>query len=188
MSRRRKRGEDLSYAEWHRDVLPRLYGRVGHRQDMADRDWTEFCHWCKKPLLLVEEVLDNGQDILDKATTVTRHLAVNSGVDALLLAVRVERPEHIQAEIDLLWMRLLELYRAYAPTEFGMRRLYPEFEREVIRMKPEEWAERLLVVHRAHHLTCPEARQQFPVHTERLRAAQQRHDLLPMPTLFDDLA
>lgn len=178
MASRRKYGEDLTYDEWHRVALPELYGRIGHRQDQANRDHTEFCHHCKQPLAVIEQVLDVGQDINDKATTVTRNLAAGADVFAVLLAVRIERPPEIQAEIDGLWQRLLEIYRAYLPVSFKAKQLWPVRTR-LHDFTPGEWAEQILILHRNHHLDCAKAHTngELPVHVRRLWVAKSRSGL-----------
>ena len=103
MSQHRRYGEDYAYSEAHRKELPLLYSRIGHRLDLCDRDWTEFCHWCKEPLGIYELVRDVGQDLNDKATTVTRRLAKLATRPAFLAAWRVERPaEDALREADAL--------------------------------------------------------------------------------------
>jgi hypothetical protein len=175
MARRRKWGEDLTYAEWHRQFLPHVYPRIGHRQDMADRDWTEFCHHCKEPVAVIEEVIDRGQDINDKATTVTRKLASRADVFAALVAPRIDRPTAVQQEIDQLNSRLRELESAYPIMRFAAKQLWPN--RTPLRTYlPDEWAEQLLILHRSHHHICVAARRngEYPVNEDRLWVAKGR--------------
>ena len=176
MARRRKYGEDLTYAEWHREALPWLHGRVGHRQDMADRDWTEFCHHCKTPLAVIEEVVDRGQDINDKATTVTRRLAAQANVPAWLIAPRMLRPPHVQAEIDQLNKRIRELEQQYPIVGFKAKALWPTHG-ELKSYTPQEWAEALLIMHRNHHLQCfiAQRRREIPVNELGLALAKKRN-------------
>lgn len=176
MARRRKWGEDLTYAEWHRNVLPQMYGRVGHRQDMADRDWTEFCHHCKTPLAVIEEVVDRGQDINDKATTVTRRLAAQANVPAWLIAPRMLRPPNIQQEIDELNKRVRELENQYPITSFRAKALWPT-RGNLQTYTTEQWAEALLIMHRNHHLQCfiAQRRREIPVNELGLALAKKRN-------------
>jgi len=177
MSQHRRYGEDLAYAEAHRHALPDLYGRVGHRLDMADRDWTEFCHWCKQPLALIELVRDRGQDLNDKATTVTRQLAERAMVRACLVGWRVVRPHEIQAEIDRLNERLRQLQTAYPISTFTAKQLHPK-RGSLIEFSPAEWWEQILLVHRNHHRYCRNAgRREVPVHSGRLTDALHRSRL-----------
>lgn len=177
MARRRKYGEDLTYAEWHRDTLPQLYGRIGHRQDMADRDWTEFCHWCKQPIAIVEEVIDRGQDLYDKSTAVTEALAKLSGLPAYLVAPRIPRPLEVQRRIDELNKELRKLESEYPISEFRIRCLVPQKGR-IYTYDSEEWAYHLLMVHRSHHQYCPAARKsEIPVKKDALRDAKQSSPL-----------
>lgn len=178
MARRRKYGEDLTYAEEHRLTLEQLYRRIGHRLDMADRDFTEFCHWCKQPLLLVEEVRDKGQDLRDKATTVTRKLANMAGIHAVLCGWRTERPKEVQDEIDRLNTRLRQLESEYPIVGFKVRLLAPEHRAEIEDIEPSAWWEYVLHTHRRHHLDCQAARgREIPVAVDHMYAAAQRHPL-----------
>ena len=168
MARRRKYGEDLTYAEAHRLSLEELYPRIGHRLDMADRDWTEFCHYCKQPLALLEEVRDNGQDLNDKATTVTRKLAQAASVPAWLLAWRTERPLEIQRRIDELHAALRELESRYPIVGFTAKPIAPA-PGALARLSPAEWWKFVLSIHRRHHLSCPRAKaEEAPVKREQL--------------------
>lgn len=177
MSRRRKYGEDLTYAEEHRLALPELYRRIGHRLDMANRDWTEFCHWCKDPLALFEEFQDDGRDFRDKATTVTRKLAESSGVPAALFAWQTQRTRETQQQIDELWRELFELYAANPIIGFRARLLWPE-PGPVVSLEPAQWWLWVAAVHRDHHRFCARARDWAPeVHLGRLQAAVDLHPL-----------
>jgi hypothetical protein len=168
MSRLRKYGEDLTYGEEHRHRLPQLYKRIGHRIDMADRDWTEFCHWCKEPLGIYEEIRDVGQNINEKATTVTRRLANMAGIPAFLFAWRVDRPAEVQREIERLNSRVRELESSYPILGFQAKQLSP-VRGQVIRMTTEEWWQDILALHRDHHRVCSKANQcEKPVKAEAL--------------------
>lgn len=184
MSRTRRYGEDLTYAEWHRNALPDLYGRVGHRIDMADRDWTEFCHYCKEPLLLIEEVRDRGQNLFEKSTTVTRRLAGRANLPAALMAWRNERPKEVDEEINALHARIRELEAGWPITGIAARFLRMR-NSELRRMRPEEWLEWLLIQHRSHHHVCPKANE-FPVRRDRLVIARDAHSMHEH-TLLDEL-
>lgn len=179
MARHRKYGEDLTYGEEHRYELRELYKRDGHRLDQADRDWTEFCHACKEPLVIVEEVRDRGQDITDKATTVTRNLSKLAGVRSILMAWRTERPPEVDREIERLWARLFELYAQHPIVEFRARRLWPD-RGPVETFTPDEWWHEVRIWHRDHHDTCELAQRhpQIPtVKSAQLVTAKQRSKL-----------
>jgi len=172
MARRRIYGEDLTYAEWHRRELPVFYNRLGHRLDMADRDWTEVCHFCRAPLAVAEEVLDFGQDLRDKAVTITTKLGRRARVPALIFAPRIERPMQVQNRIDELNAEIRALESQHPMLYITARRLWPsptDFEKYT----PREWAAEIYLLHRDHHSICARAQLQHPVvDTARMRAAQ----------------
>lgn len=183
MARSRKYGEDLTYAEWHRSALPKLYGRIGHRLDLANRDWTEYCHYCKKPLALIEEVRDVGQDLLDKGVSVTRNLArLAGGMDAWMLGVRIDRPREVDDEIDRLNRQIRQLEAEWPITGFTVRDLR---RRGLTKVSTDEWLEKILITHRQHHLTCAQARE-FPVKAGKLLSVKEAHPLHEL-NLFDGL-
>lgn len=184
MARSRKYGEDLTYGEWHRTALPEKYGRIGHRIDMANRDWTEYCHYCKVPLALIEEVRDMGQDLLDKGVSVTRHLATMAQMPAFLMAWRSERPPEVDDEIDRLNRRIRELESQYPITGFTIRNLRHRG-RKLESVTPDDWLEHLLIIHRQHHAECSRANE-WAVNGSRLIEVKDRHPLHDV-TLFDVL-
>lgn len=162
MSRRRMYGEDLTLAEWHRNYLPEKYGRVGHRLDMADRDWTEFCHWCKAPLCIWEEVVDRGQDLNDKATTVTRKLAAQAGVSAWMVAPKFSRPPGVQKRLSELHAEARELEAQTVMHYFTARRLHPG-RTAFHRLYPDDFAKEILLMHYSHYSVCESAMRHEPV-------------------------
>jgi hypothetical protein len=174
-------GVDLTYGEEHRRALPELYGRIGHRLDMADRDWTEFCHYCKQPLAIMEEVQDRGQDLLDKGISVTRHLAMAARLPGFLFAWRTERPPEVQRQIDALNERLRSLEELYPIIGFRVRELLPPGQ-PILELTPAQWWEHVRIIHRRHHLDCP----RLPEAVSRLAVfrAAVRHPLHD-PTLLD---
>lgn len=179
MARRRKYGEDLTYAEEHRHQLEHLCRRIGHRLDAADRDWTEFCHWCKEPLGIYEQVRDIGQDINDKATTVTRKLAASASLPAFLFAWRAKRPAAVEARIQALNTELRELEAAHPIIGFKAKQLYPR-RGELVPLTPDEWwKEGVLILHRDHHRSCHAAKRnrELDVHVPRLLDARNRSRL-----------
>lgn len=184
MARSRRYGEDLTYGEWHRAALPEKYGRIGHRIDMADRDWTEYCHYCKTPLALIEEVRDRGQDLLDKGVTVTRNLAVLANMPAYLMAWRNERPPEIDREINQLHARIRELEAAWPILEFTIRNLRTRHS-PLVKVSTDDWLEHLLILHREHHHECRRATE-WTVKSGRLLAVKDGHPLHEV-TLFDVL-
>lgn len=174
MARRRKYGEDLTVAEWHRTELPVLYRRNGHRLDMADRDWTEFCHFCKEPLGLWEEVIDRGQDLDDKATTVTRKMAERANKPAMLVAARIDRPPNVQARIDQLNAEIRELEAQHPILYFTVKRLWPH-PGPLERFSPHEFAAEIYLLHRDHHQHCRAAQVNDPVyHASAINAARAK--------------
>src|SRR5260221_12499220 len=96
----RYNARDLTYSAEHRLALPRLYDRIGHRADAADRDWTEFCHFCWEPLSISEEVRDRGQHVADKQTGVTVRLPTLASLPPCRRAWRTHSPSEIQPEMD----------------------------------------------------------------------------------------
>jgi hypothetical protein len=184
MARSRRYGEDLTYGEWHRHALPEKYGRIGHRIDMADRDWTEYCHYCKTPLALIEEVRDRGQDLLDKGTTVTRNLAAMAHIPGYLMAWRNDRPPGVDREIEALHERIRQLEAQWPIIRFTIRDLAKPG-RKLIPLSTDEWLEHLLVIHRAHHADCSKAGE-WAVNGTRLMEVKDSHPLHEV-TLFDVL-
>lgn len=185
VSSRRFAGMDLTYAEAHRRELPFLYRRIGHRLDTLDRDWTEFCHWCKEPLGLYEEFRDDGRNLNDKNTRLTRRVAERADLPAFLFAYRVDRPADVQREIDALNRRVFALQAQFPISGFRARQLRPQLG-PVLTMTPGQWWELgVLVLHRAHHATCPRARaHEIPVDLARLEEARNATPLwTPDPQL-----
>lgn len=184
MARTRKHGEDLTYGEWHRNALPEAYGRIGHRIDMADRDWTEYCHYCKTPLALVEEVRDVGQNLLDKGVTVTRQLAAALNRPGYLMAWRTQRPREVDDEIDALNRRIRELEAAWPIVEFTIRSLRTR-NTKLEKVTPDIWLEKLLIIHREHHAECGRANE-WVVRKDKLLAVKDGNPIAEV-TLFDVL-
>lgn len=156
MSRpRRHVHEDLSYSHWHRQFLPDLYDRIGHRFDVVDRDWTEYCHRCREPLVLVETVRDVGQNLADKNTRVLRRLAELAGLDAYLVAYRVDRPKEVQRIIDEHEREVRRLELEHPIVGFRVRKLSPRVG-PLVSMTPEQWAGFIAGIHVHHYRsTCP---------------------------------
>lgn len=174
MARRRKYGEDLTTAEWHRLQLPVLYERNGHRLDMADRDWTEFCHFCKEPLGIWEEIIDRGQDLSDKATTVTRRMAERANLPALLVAARTNRPSEVQQRINDLHAEIRQLEALHPIIRFTVKRLWPHPD-EFKALQPHEMAAEIYLLHRDHHQHCAKAQRNDPVyHVAAINAARAK--------------
>jgi hypothetical protein len=136
---------------------------------MADRDWTEFCHYCKEPLAIVEEVIDRGQDLNDKATTVTRKLAERADIPAFLVAPSIPRSKEVQAELEALDARKRELEALHPISALTARQIAPQ-RTNLVRYEPNGWARELLTLHRRHHALCSIAQQRGvePVHIPRL--------------------
>ena len=188
MARSRRFLDDIAYSEEHRHRLPQLYGRVGHRLDMADRDFTEFCHHCKHPLMIQEQVWYRGQNLYDKGTTVTRKLAALANVPAYLMAYTLPRPREVQKEIDRRCAELMRLQTLHPITEFRMMPLHPSpGKRKMVMLSPEEYWNFIFLVHRDHHRNCPRAAAngERPVNEERLNDAKGRSELwMPLQELM----
>lgn len=189
MARTRRFREDLTYAETHRNYLPELYCRIGHRIDQADRDWTEYCHWCKEPLVIVEEVRDVGQDLNDKATTVTRKLAKRASTDAYLMGWHVNRPPDVQAEIERLGRRISELEQAYPIDRIKAKKLWPE-RTSLVEFTLDEWFKQVYLWHRNHHRFCLKARaHEIPVNVPKLEDAKTASPFVPgQMDMFEETA
>jgi hypothetical protein len=175
MSRdRRWPGEDLTYSQSHRELMHQLFSRgnhdVGHRTKMVDRDWTEYCHWCRTPLALIEEVRvlkSHEQAFADKPTTMTEITAQLAGIPAFLVGWQNERPDNVQDEIDRLNKRIRDLEAAYPIVSFRARWLSPRG--PIVNLTPRQWWDWVYLLHRDHHGRCQRARRfEFPV----------RHDVM----------
>jgi len=185
---------DPTYGLLHRHELPQLWRRRGHRFDMVDRDWTEYCHHCREPLALFEELRDNGYDLTDKATTVTERLASKSTpMQAVLFAWRVERPPEVQADIDRLSRQLLQLYKSAPGRLVSVRaqRLTPE-RGPIVSLEPNQWWEWVAATHADHHRRCDKARRngENPVNVDRLQRVIDLHPLSggqPRLEIFADM-
>ena len=147
---------DQSYPNGHRTAIPEAYPRTGHRTHVADRDWTEFCCWCKWPLAIVEEVRDVGQDLKDKGTTVTERLAALAGLPAYLAAWKVDRPDEVQAEIDQLNQRIRELESGHPIVGFKVQDLAPS-KGPLLQATPAEWWATVRAIHGTHWQVCAKA-------------------------------
>lgn len=153
MARSYRRRVDTTFSRWHRFRFPELYQRIGHVLDMADRDWTEFCHFCKQPLAIVEEHADHGQNLDEKSTTITRRLAMDAKVEAYLVCPRMERPQHVLDEIRRLHDRIAELEDAYPILDFTIKSLAP-VHGELKKYTEMEAVLFYLAIHRRHHKFC----------------------------------
>lgn len=177
----RYNARDLTYSAAHRLALPRLYGRIGHRADTCDRDWTEYCHYCKQTLGLNEEVRDRGQDLSDKGVTVTISLASRARVPAGLIAWRTDRPPEVQKRMDELHKELRALEAQYPITGFTVRGLWPERDRFEEITPGEHWR-RVALLHAEHEVRCP----RVPLLIRR-RLNTMRAQSLPQAELFGPL-
>lgn len=182
--RPRTHGYDYAYGIAHMENFPRQYARIEHRFKLADIDWTEFCGYCHKPLMLVEMVRDTeaGIDIRDKSATVTGHLARGASIPAYALGVYVDRPREVQAEIDELNRRVLDITRQWPITRFRAQLRVPH-RGKVITCDPAEWWELVVLCHGEHHLECPKARLagERLANPDWLRRAGSRHGALYVP-------
>lgn len=180
MSRPRKFGHDYVYGLDHFERFPEQYRRLEHRFSMADIDWCEFCGYarCRKVVGLFEMFRDrpDGIDLSDKATTVIRHLARGVNAPAYVVAYLTERPADVQAEIDKLNARVLELTRRWPITRFRARLIEPRFG-PAIAYTAEQWWELVAALHSEHHLECEMARRsrETLANPSWLLNAQSRH-------------
>jgi hypothetical protein len=193
MSRRQKFMVDPTYGLAHRDAFPSLWERKGHRTDMVDRDWTEYCQHCRQPLALFEELRDTGDNLKDKNTTVTRKLAelTEGHLQAVLFAWQVERDPEVQREIDELSRRLLKLYANSRIVGFRARRLTPNGG-PVVSLTPEQWWAWVANTHLDHHRVCAVARRNgaAPIDLARFQPMVDLHPLsggLPRLEIFADM-
>ena len=178
MSRhRRNPGMDLTFSTAHRDELPEIYRRTGHRLDAADRDWTEFCHFCRDPLAIYEEFRDVGQDLMDKGVQVSKKLATEAGIEAFGVAWRIERPAEIQAEIDELNRRVRQLEALTPIVGLRVRRLTPVDSREYVKVTPAEWWEQVRAMHGRHWHECPGTPNGYTLDVGRYILAREAHPL-----------
>lgn len=165
-------GRDLTYSGAHRLALPQLYGRIGHRADACDRDWTEYCHYCWTPLGIYEEVRDRGQDLADKQTGVTVRLATRAALPAGLIAWRTARPPEVQARIDALHKELKRLESLYPITGITVRELWPQ-RGDFEPITPEEHWRRVALLHAEHEASCPKVPELERQRLQRARARSQ---------------
>ena len=187
MSRHRRYPyDDMIYSTEHRYKFPELYARIGHRFDVADRDWTEFCDWCKSPICIYETVRDVGQNLLDKGISVTRNLCDKASLLGFLVAYSVNRPHLVQQKIDQLSRDLRELESRYPIEKFRVRKLWPKLENKLYTLNPEDWWEGVALMHRGHHEGCIQARQQFPVRLDRLASHAARNPLFAGQLFFPE--
>ena len=153
---------------------------------MADRDWTEFCGYCHRSLMLVEMFRDrpDGVDLSDKGVSVTRQLARGVGADAYVMAYLTERPKEVQAEIDQLNIRILDLTRQWPVTRFRAQLLEPHRGKAVTYDDPEDWWELVAVRHSEHHRECAKALRSGErlANPAWLQRAQANHPGLWMPS------
>jgi hypothetical protein len=180
MSRKQRFLIDPTYGLAHREAFPSLWERKGHRTDMVDRDWTEYCQHCRRPLALFEEVRDTGCDLTDKNTTVTQNLAkmTDGQVQAVLFGWKVERDPEVQQEIDRLSRRLLKLYASSRIVGFRAQRLTPR-RGPVVSLEPEQWWRWVASTHLDHHRSCGAAQRNgaAPVDLARFQPMVDLHPL-----------
>lgn len=178
MSTRKKYpgGLDDTYGREHRAKLPQIYDRHGHRLNLADRDWTEYCHYCRTPLLICEEVRDVGQNLSEKSTTITRRLAERATLPAELFAWRVERPPEVEARLAELNAEIEQLQSAYPIVGFRARTLWPR-SGGVVQLEPKQWWEHVALTHAKHHRHC-ENKSAPAVKDSTIRKLQSRDPLV----------
>jgi len=148
-------GESWAYGEAHRVMTTKW--RDIHRLVQTDRDWTEHCYWCYHPLRLIEEVLNRGQKhFRDKATRATQTLSRLSGIEAGMLVVTLDRPPGVEAELEKLDRRKLELERAFPPVAYQYVPIDPYRGKQgILEFSPKEWFDQIRAIHRGHHVNCP---------------------------------
>lgn len=146
MSRYERHGSrSLVYSKWHRFYL-------GDQEPMIDLDGVEYCmeRGCFKPLALIETARDIGQP--QKATTVLRRLAEQSGVLALCVLYTVI--PGTDEDVGCMCKPRATLDGcSHGISSFRVRRVFPEppaGKRGFSRMKPEEFRDRLRQVRLNH--------------------------------------
>jgi hypothetical protein len=157
--RPRRHGNDYAYGIEHSERFPEQYQRIEHRFKLADIDWCEFCGYCHKPVTLIEMVRDKQQpvDLADKSTTVIGHLAQGVSIPAYVIGVYIERPAEVQAEIDQLTARILDLARQWPITRIRAQMRVPH-RGPIQAYTPSQWWELVALRHSEHHELCPSAR------------------------------
>jgi hypothetical protein len=192
--RPRRHGNDYAYGLEHSERFPEQYQRIEHRFKLADVDWCEFCGYCHRPVMLCEMRRDTekGIDLNDKSTTVIGHLARGANIPAYALGVYIYRPREVQAELDQLNARILELTRKWPITRIRAQVRTPH-RGEVIPYDPTQWWDLVALQHSDHHQDCAKAQQS----RERLASpawlasAPERHRGLyaaPHPLLIEGTA
>lgn len=184
--RPRRHGNDYAYGLEHFERFPEQYKRIEHRFKLADIDWCEFCGYCHKPLMLNEMVRDTekGIDLSDKATTVIGHLARGASIPAYALGVYIYRPPDVQAEMEQLTARILDLTRQWPITRIRAQLRQPHRSGVETYDSTEKWWELVALRHSEHHQDCAKAQRSH----ERLGSpawlanAQARHRGLWVPT------
>jgi len=179
MAKERRFRNNLWYSNWHRNHLPSLYRRRGHRMHVADRDFTEVCPDCREAIAIVEEVLIRGQNLEDKATTITRKLAGKLGVPAYLVGTVLDDDawNAIKDEYAELSTRISDLERRVPIRGFLVRNILkkdrPRF------FLPDDWARVLMHLHREHQHNCPLSKDPIEDVEAYQRSARQVSSLLP---------
>lgn len=179
----RKFGVDLAFSNWHRHHFEEHYERRWHVMCTADRDWTEYCYYCSEPVAILEEKLDFGQNLVDKDYGVTRRLAERSRLQAYMISPKIERPPHVQQEIDELQARVIELQTKYPIPYFSAMELWPH-KTDLKRYTESEFALFIGSLHRHHHINCAKAA--GDVDEEKLYRIRRELGL-PVPAIQDNL-
>lgn len=149
MSRYERYGtRSLVYSKWHRFYL-------GDQEPMIDLDGVEYCmrRGCFKPLALIETARDVGQP--QKATTVLRRLAEQSGVLALCVLYTIM--PGTDEDTGCPCKRGATLGGCeHGISSFRVRRVFPEppvGKRGFHAMTPEQFRDRLRAVRLNHEAT-----------------------------------
>lgn len=114
---------DLHYSQWHRQ-FPGL--------GFVDIDHVEMCKKCQRPLALIETAMDIGQDLRGKKAFVTAKLAKLAGIPAYRLLYKIEDDKVVK----ITWQQITFQEQDFAGAVFTGT--------------PQEWAEELYDIHRAH--------------------------------------
>ena len=122
---------DRSYSAWHRRLSTRLYVGIEKAQLLAMIDldaslYVEYDDGTKEPLALIETARDTGQPY--KNATVTKKLAIRANIPCFVVLYKLSDEPN---PADVKWKDV---------TQFRVKRLHPNEERDWRTLTPAEWA------------------------------------------------